>query len=91
VRNQLGHLEDHIGALSVLLGLAVNLEPESDLVDGGKLGLFDERSDGGPGVEALGRGPGEALFLQFFLPVAAGDVDAQRWEDISAGLEGRGV
>lgn len=44
VRNQLGHLEDHVGALSVLLGFTVDFEPETDLVDGRQLGLFDERS-----------------------------------------------
>lgn len=42
--NQLGHLEDHIRAHAILLGLAVDFQPETDLVDGGELGLFDKRA-----------------------------------------------
>lgn len=42
--NQLGHLENHVGARAILLGLAVNLEPKTDLVNRGELRLFDEGS-----------------------------------------------
>ena len=58
-----------------LLHLAVDGQPEVYVVRVLDARLGDELGDGHEGVEALGDGPGEALFLGFVLDVAGSHVD----------------
>ena len=57
--------------------LAVDAQPQRDVVGVGNLGHGDGRRDGAEGVEALGDGPGQALALCLVLDVARRQVDGR--------------
>jgi hypothetical protein len=70
-----GDLVDHKVSGALLLGLAVQLEEELDVVRVLDGGLRDDVAHGQEGVEALGNGPGKTLLLGLVLGIAGSEVN----------------
>jgi hypothetical protein len=75
VAQDTGDLVDHKVSRALLLGLAVELKEELDVVRVLDRGLGDDVAHGQECVETLGNGPGKSLLLGLVLSVAGSEVN----------------